>query len=147
MFWLLNYVLMLNWIIYTGTYRSNGQSVIHSGSRRAVNERPVENVSSKKLFHRSLSDIRSLTDLLSILSGLNKTVVWIVSSLLISNSSSPLSKSFGTILMVPITYGITLRLIFYTVSDFLAMYTYLSIFLFSFIFNLLSTGTIKYARL
>ena len=70
------------------------------------------------VFQWSLSDRKSLQvtrTLLSILADLNNHVVWIVSiHPLISDSSSPLSKSLRTVPSIPITVGIIIILIFHS---------------------------------
>ena len=86
-------------------------------------------------FHWSLSDSKfpqvSWT-LLSILTDLNNAVLWIVSVLLISSSSDPISKIFGTIPCAPNIICITVTLI---VHNFLVLWQVLSICL-SFHFQL-----------
>ena len=61
----------------------------------------------------------------------------------ISHSSSFLSKPLRTVPITPITIGITVTLMFNSFLSYLVRSKYLSIFSFSLIFTLWSTGTIR----
>ena len=99
------------------------------------------------VFYWSLSNSKSpqvSKTYLMILANLNNTVLWMVLILhLISNSSSPLFKSFGTILRAPTTVGITVTREFHIFNSSLARFRYLYIFLSSFIFTQWSSRTAK----
>ena len=82
--------------------------------------------------------------LLSILATLNNAVVLMFSAcFLISKSSSPCTSPLVTVPRVPITIGVTVTLMFHTLSNSLASSRYLSFFWFSFSFTLWSDGTAK----
>ena len=95
------------------------------------------------VFRWSLSDNKSpqvSRTLLSILTNLNNTVVWMVStSPLISKSSSSLINLLVTVPRAPITIGIRVHVFFYS----LAKSRYVSLFLLSFNFSQWSAGTAK----
>ena len=70
------------------------------------------------VFHWSLSDSKSLQvsrTPLSILADLINAVVWIVSTLLISKSSSPCTNPLVTVPSAPITIGISVTFMFFSV--------------------------------
>ena len=79
--------------------------------------------------------------LLSILADLKVVICMVFILSLISISSNLLSKPLGTIPSVPTTIGITIT--FYSFLCSLARSKYLSVFSPSFIFTLLSAGTLK----
>ena len=82
--------------------------------------------------------------LLRILSDLDNAVVGIVSArLLISKSSSSCINPSVTVLRAPIITGFTVTFLFYSFVSSLAKLRYLSVFSFSFNFNLWSDGTTK----
>ena len=99
------------------------------------------------VFHWSLSDSKSpqvSRTLLSILSVLSNTVVWIVSILpLISSSPSPLSKNSVNVPRSPITIGITGTFMFLNFLSSWARSKYLTRFSLSFIFAKWSSRTAK----
>ena len=71
-----------------------------------------------RVSHWSLNDSKShqmFWTLLSILADLSIDVVWMVLARPpMSNSSSPLTKPFGTVLSAPITIGITITFMFHS---------------------------------
>ena len=72
-------------------------------------------------------------------------LVWMVLIFpLISNPLNPIFRLLGSLLSPTSTTDITLTLIFLSFLSFLARPKYLSIILFSFIFTLESTRTVKY---
>ena len=100
------------------------------------------------LSHRSLSDSKSPQvswTLLSILAGLNKAVVWIVSTcFLISKFSSPRPKPLVTVQRVRITIGITITFMFHGFFRSLARSRYLFFFSLLFDFTQWSARTAKF---
>ena len=90
------------------------------------------------VFHWSLSDSKSpqvSRTPISILANLNNIVVWMVPICPpISNSSSPLSKPWGSVWSVPITIGITVTFMFHSFFMSLVRFKFLSLFLLFFIF-------------
>ena len=100
------------------------------------------------VFHWSLNNSKSLLvprTLLSILSVLNKAVVWIVSTL--PPTSNPFNNLLVTVLKASITIGIIVTFMFYSFFNSLARSRYLSFFSLSFNFIQWSTGTVKSAIL
>ena len=97
--------------------------------------------------HWSLNDSMSpqvSRTLLSILTDLNKAVVWMVSTPpIISKSSSIIINVLTTLTIAPITIDITVSLMFHRFFNSLAMSRYSSFFSFSFNFTLWSAGTTK----
>ena len=82
--------------------------------------------------------------LLSILTDLNNAEVWMVFTLaLISNSFSPFTNSLMTVPNAPITIGFTVILMFHCYFCSLERSLYLSFFLLSFNFSVLSAGSPK----
>ena len=99
------------------------------------------------IFHRSLSDIKSLSEtLLCILDDFNNAVIWMASARPpISNSSQLLTKILGIVLSALITIGITVTFIFhFFFFSSLVRSKYFSLFTFCFIFNLWPTETAKF---
>ena len=79
---------------------------------------------------------------LGILTNVNNAVVWIVSAyLLIYKSSRTFINTLGIVPGAPITFGITVTYMFYSVFSSLARFKYSSVFSLSFNFNLWSAGT------
>ena len=101
------------------------------------------------VFHWKLSDSQSpqvYRTLISILTNLNSTVVWMVfTCAFISNSSRPFTNLLVTILRVPITVGITITFMFHSFFSSLARSKYLFLFSLSFNFTLCFAGTVKSA--
>ena len=99
------------------------------------------------VFHWSLSDSNSpqvSRTLLSILTVLNKAVVWMVSTPPpTSNSSSPFNNLLVTVPLAPITIGIIVIFMFHNFFNSLARSRYLSFFSHSFSFILWSAGTVS----
>ena len=99
------------------------------------------------VFHWSLSDSKSpqvFRTLLKILSVLNNTVVWMVSTRpLTSKSSSPFNNPLVTVPKAPITIGIIVTFMFHSFFNSLARSSYLSFFSYSFSCILWSAGTAK----
>ena len=102
---------------------------------------------SLAVFHWNLSDSKSTQvsrTLLSILTDLNWSVVWMIKIFpLISNSSSHSSRPLGTVPSTPITIGITVTFMFHSLFSSLTRSKYLSVFSFSLIYTLWSAGTTK----
>ena len=99
------------------------------------------------VFYWGLSDSKSTQVsriLLSILADLNNAVVWMVSTRpLISKSSRPFINPSVTVAWAPITNGINVIFLFHNFFNSRARSWYLSFFLLSFKFTLLSTRTAK----
>ena len=99
------------------------------------------------VFHGSLSDSKSLPvsrTLLSIMSDLNRVVVWMVSTRpLICKSSRPFNNSSVTVPKAPIAIGKNVTFMFHCFFSSLTRSRYLSFFSFSFNFTQWSTGTAK----
>ena len=102
------------------------------------------------IFYWSLSDNKSpqvSRILLSILADLNNAVVWRVSiPPLISKSSSPFNNPSVTVPRAPITIGINVTFMFHSFFQFPGKVE-VFIFLFTFIFTLLSARTAKSTNL
>ena len=102
------------------------------------------------IFLRSLSDSKSLQvtrTLHCILTDLDNAVVWIVLILLLTfNSTRLFSEPSETVPNALITNGIAVIFMFDCIFSFLAKSKYLSIFLFSSFFTLLSAETVKSTR-
>ena len=99
------------------------------------------------VFHWSLSDSKSpqvSMTLHSILSVLNKAVVWMVSTRPpTSDSSSSFTNPLVTVLKAPITIDIIITRMFHSFFNSLARSRYLSFFSYSFSFILWSAETAK----
>ena len=99
------------------------------------------------VFHWSLNDSKSpqiSRILLSILSVLNNTVIWVVCT---RPPNSKFSKSFNnslvTVTKAPLTIGLIVTFIFHSLFSSLARLKYLSFFSHSFSYIQWSTGTAK----
>ena len=99
------------------------------------------------VFHWILSDRKSpqvSRTLFNILTDLNNAVVWMFFTRpVISNSSSPCTNLLVTVPRAPITIGINITFLFYSLFSSLARSMYLSLFLFSSNFTLWSVGSAK----
>ena len=98
------------------------------------------------VFHWSLSDSKSsqLARNISILAGLNNTVVCMVSIRPISNSPSPCTSVLVMLPSASITININVTFIFHSFFSSLARSMDLSLFSFSFSSTLRSVGTAKF---
>ena len=109
---------------------------------------PLESFSHQltlMVFHWSLSDSKSpqvSRTLLSILADLNNTLT-VSTYLVIFKSSSPCISPLVTVLRAPITSGIIVTFMFYSLFNSLVRSRYLSLFSLSFSFTLWSPGTAK----